>query len=562
MKGYKKIIHRAILPLLIMLFSLQILLPGCVCYQQSELNKLGTKESVTPKVAVSDGNYRAKILVSWSPVNKAAYYTVMRSEDSGSTFSSIQKVTTGEQGTVVTTAVDPNFTGNTDTGGDSGGTTTITPGEFTSDIDLSEGKYISALQTPSILVNIAGTDAGIAKFPGGTWGHTYTRDEVINILNAAALETLFTATSDGKYIHLSSTKNVVLTNKVNSLSYTPLARFLKTDTPKTGAIIITPTETTTTTTTTTTAESYDINSELFYVLDTNVYNGRKYHYKVAAYTSSGLLILETRTDDGFAVSSSALSAPTGFTVSKGESSITISWNTLSGTDHYCLMKYKVSRIDQVEDYSVVSSSITSDSTSYTEAVENVNPGVYFYKISAYNSKNEEGTHSSPEFGFRAITDDEFMIEYHKEIMLSQQKFTKMHSTGLNAIGTESIEGNISGTGDFSASGGLSGAVANVTYKTYCDSYLSVTGKTTQNIPDIWGKNGTMSGTDYIGAAVADSQTWGIYAGYVEYYLEIKSAQAGGGYYIVHQTVGSSTSATTISWTVIRDWDSAHPEYQP
>ena len=130
----------------------------------------------------------------------------------------------------------------------------------------------------------------------------------------------------------------------------------------------------------------------------------------------------------------------------------------------------------------------------------------------------------------------------------------MHKSGTNALGSESINGDISGSLSYNAKMEGLGARIVMHYTNYVDFYINndaslgpyffLNGDT--NTSANMSANGSMDGTNQ-----ADKR--GMYPGYAKYdNLEIKGGSAGGGYYIVcTQDKNGNTvlGEGKVDWTV-------------
>ena len=182
--------------------------------------------------------------------------------------------------------------------------------------------------------------------------------------------------------------------------------------------------------------------------------------------------------------------------------------------------------------------------------------IYYYKVVSLNvlgQGNKGNSQDENSRGYGAITRDQWFREYNKTIMSSQAKLTLMHkSNDLDKVGSETINGDISGTLSYTAKIAGLGAEITMPYNNYCDFYIGnnsdlgkyfvLTGNTdtTSNMS----ANGNMHGTVncsgmYPGQAVYDN-------------LQIKGGAAGGGYYLVttKDLSGSELlSQAKVDWTV-------------
>lgn len=176
---------------------------------------------------------------------------------------------------------------------------------------------------------------------------------------------------------------------------------------------------------------------------------------------------------------------------------------------------------------------------------------YFYKVVSINSLGQGKKSNNPQveyddavleggdafknikcLGYGALTREQWFREYNKTCMSSQKKLTLMHKPNdTDKLGSESVEGTISGTLKYTAKIAGLGAEIKMPYTNYADFWIndneqlgvyfcfeSGSTDTTSNMSG----NGKMSGT---------VKCSGMYPGEAYYgNLEIKSGAAGGGTY--------------------------------
>ena len=195
--------------------------------------------------------------------------------------------------------------------------------------------------------------------------------------------------------------------------------------------------------------------------------------------------------------------------------------------------------------------ITDDPIEETSYIDETNttakPGVYYYyKVLSLNSLKQGANYSDPTIGYGALTHDQYMREYNKTIKKSHTKFTLMHKSSTNALGSESISGEISGSASYKASMSGLGARIIMYYDNYVDFYINndeslgyyfvCTGNT--NTSASMDASGTMDGT---------VTCTGMYPGTVNYdNIKIKGGDAGGGAYVI---TPEGFSAGNVDWTV-------------
>jgi len=192
--------------------------------------------------------------------------------------------------------------------------------------------------------------------------------------------------------------------------------------------------------------------------------------------------------------------------------------------------------------------IPANSTEYYDNYDSAKPGIYYYyRVLSLNELKQGSNYSSVDYGYGAITNDEYMRQYNKTIKNSHKKFTYMHKSGTNALGSESISGTLNGSASYKASMSGLGARIIMYYDGYTDYYINddsslgyyfvCTGNT--NTSASMDASGSMDGTVYC---------TGMYPGSVGYDgIEIKGGAAGGGYYVIKQDCFDSSE--NISWIV-------------
>ena len=192
---------------------------------------------------------------------------------------------------------------------------------------------------------------------------------------------------------------------------------------------------------------------------------------------------------------------------------------------------------------------------YIDANDTAKTGTYYYyKVLSLNSLLQGTNYSDVACGYGALTFDQYLREHDKTIRSSQKKLTLMHkSNNLDKLGSETINGDISGTLYYNASvSGVNGVVT-MKYTDYCDYYIggdSILGpyftfNGNTNTDANMSSNGSMNGV---------VTTTGMYPAKVTYNnVEIKGGAAGGGYYIVipdgFDASKDTNNATHVSYTV-------------
>ena len=191
---------------------------------------------------------------------------------------------------------------------------------------------------------------------------------------------------------------------------------------------------------------------------------------------------------------------------------------------------------------------TVTTTSFIDSTDARLPGKhYFYRIVPLNSLSLAGDLATPVSGYGAVTDEAFFVAYfNATISPSHRKLTKMHRGGLDALGSETKNGSVSGNVAYNASGGLGGATITMRYTNYCDTrdnlgnpYMIANGNSNTSIGNITNQSGSMNGV---------MQITGMYTGSVNYgSVQINGGAASGGTYNVRQ---GSRPETRLDWRVI------------
>jgi hypothetical protein len=158
--------------------------------------------------------------------------------------------------------------------------------------------------------------------------------------------------------------------------------------------------------------------------------------------------------------------------------------------------------------------------------------LYYYKVLTINANGEGSNYSDYDTGYGAITYDQYMIEYNKTVKNSQSKLTLMHKSGnTDKLGTETINGTLSGTLYYNATiAGLGGRVI-MLYTNYADYYI-VDGNASSGVYFcINGNTNTSASMDTNGTMDGTVTCTGMYPGTVGYdSIKIVSGAAGGGTY--------------------------------
>ncbi|WP_428768240.1 hypothetical protein V1L52_06990 [Treponema sp. HNW] len=156
---------------------------------------------------------------------------------------------------------------------------------------------------------------------------------------------------------------------------------------------------------------------------------------------------------------------------------------------------------------------------------------YYYKVLTLNSLYQGKNFTSEAEGWGALTHEQYFKEYNKTVLSGQKRLTYMHKGGTAALGSETINGLISGTYSYDAAVAGLGARIKMKLTNFAEFncanaqnkvYFKLTGD--MNTSANMNANGTMDGT-----VICE----GMYPGRISYdNIEIKGGAAGGGYYIV------------------------------
>ncbi len=172
--------------------------------------------------------------------------------------------------------------------------------------------------------------------------------------------------------------------------------------------------------------------------------------------------------------------------------------------------------------------------SYIDYNDTAKAGIYYYyKVLSLNQLGKGSNYSDYATGYGAITYNQFMREYNKTIQRSQKKLTLMHKSGnTDKLGTETINGDISGDLYYKASvQGLGGKVI-MKYTDYADYYVPGTNNVYFRIDGNTNTSASMDASGTMDGTVVCSDE-GMYPGTLIYdNVEIKGGSAGGGYYLI------------------------------
>lgn len=185
---------------------------------------------------------------------------------------------------------------------------------------------------------------------------------------------------------------------------------------------------------------------------------------------------------------------------------------------------------------------------YVDSNDTAKTGTYYYyKVLSLNNLGQGANYSDVVVGYGALTYDQYMREYNKTVKASQKKLTLMHKSGNTAkLGSETINGDLSGTLYYNASiAGLGGRVI-MLYTNYADYYIN-NDSTLGYYFYINGNTNTSASMDASGTMDGTVTCTGMYPGSVKYDdIKIVGGAAGGGNYVV---TPDGFDAGNVSYTV-------------
>lgn len=301
---------------------------------------------------------------------------------------------------------------------------------------------------------------------------------------------------------------------------------------------------------------------------------KKSFYKIAAVNASGLIstlssaaapypkapenVTATKTSGGELVKNYSAN-------SNGVYPVKITWTAPENETPYGYNIYRSTKTDssfrKLNEEIILSTSQENGIFTFIDENSTAQPGTYYYyKIISLNelgsgkkSNNPADDKENSCRGYGALTADQWFREYNKTVMNSQSKLTLMHKANdMDKLGSETINGDISGTLGYKAAIAGLGAEITMPYKNYADFYINndssmgiyfcLTGNT--DTSSNMSANGSMHGT---------VNCSGMYPGTVKYdNLKIKNGAAGDGYYEVSTfslTGESVLDSQQVDWKV-------------
>ena len=193
--------------------------------------------------------------------------------------------------------------------------------------------------------------------------------------------------------------------------------------------------------------------------------------------------------------------------------------------------------------------------------ETAQPGtMYYYKVVSVNvlGNGKKGNDPLSDTqnncrGYGALTVDEWFREYNKTVMNSQRKLTLMHkSNDMDKLGSETVNGTLSGTLYYNAEVKGLGAAITMKYTNYADFYINNDSSEGYYF-FINGNTDTEANMSGNGTMHKSTTSTGMYPGIADYEnLQIKSGAAGGGYYkVTTKDLNGNIIFTNgqVNWTV-------------
>ncbi len=259
--------------------------------------------------------------------------------------------------------------------------------------------------------------------------------------------------------------------------------------------------------------------------------------------------------------------------------VKITWDAPQNESPYAYTVYRSTSCSSgFKKVATTSETYLVDSNSSAKAGE-----MYYYKVISLNIQSQ-GSHSNDpstdtEFncrGYGAITADQWFREYNKTVMHSQSKLTLMHkSNDMDKLGSETVNGDISGSLTYKSSVAGLGAEIKMPYTNYSDFYASGdgtlylgningNGSDYNSLSDdeksrcveyfiLNGSTDTSCNMSANGSMSNSVDCKGMYPGIVYYdNLKIVSGAAGDGYYLVTTYDNSGNTILSnqqVSWEV-------------
>lgn len=237
--------------------------------------------------------------------------------------------------------------------------------------------------------------------------------------------------------------------------------------------------------------------------------------------------------------------------------VKITWKAPAGENPYGYYVYRSTNPEA--SFRKITDEPVKDALEYIDANETARAGTfYYYKVVSLNmlgqgkNSNEQ---SDATRGYGALTRDQWFREYNRTVKKSQSRLTLMHKSGdMDKLGSESVNGGISGTLSYNAKvSGTKGRIF-MHYTNYAEFYVD--GNSAMGVYFLLnGDTNTTAGMDKSGImdGTCTAELSGMYPGYAKYdKLQIKGGAAGGGYYIVctkDKTGSTVLNEGNVDWVV-------------
>lgn len=156
---------------------------------------------------------------------------------------------------------------------------------------------------------------------------------------------------------------------------------------------------------------------------------------------------------------------------------------------------------------------------------------YYYRVLSLNELEQGNKYSETKYGYGALTHEQYILEYNKTIKSSQKKMTYLNKPGsTDKIGSETVNGDISGNVFYNAAISGLGARIIIRYTDYADFYIDGN-KELGNYFILSGESNTSASMDASGKMDSTVVCKGMYPGKISYdNIQIKGGNAGGGTY--------------------------------
>lgn len=188
-------------------------------------------------------------------------------------------------------------------------------------------------------------------------------------------------------------------------------------------------------------------------------------------------------------------------------------------------------------------------TSYIDKNDVAKAGVYYYyKILSLNSLGQGANYTEADYGYGALTADQYMREYNKTVIAAQKKLTLMHKpNSMDKLGSETTNGKISGNLSYDAKIDGLGAKIVMHYQDYAEFYID---DNSIKVPyfKLTGNSDTKASMDASGSMSGIVKCEGMYPGSVDYSkIQIKGGAAAAGSYGIYREGFEGT--VDVDWKV-------------